>query len=511
MTASLPLILRIEPVERGLRSRSTLAAPYEASVYVSADRKVAVVDDGRPLGRWEQLTTSYRYRYDVDISDHRRTVALHSNPLPARGNHWSFDAVLDVGFRVHDPAAVVRRNVRDALPVVYGHLRRRLAEITVRYDITQAAEAERAVVTAFGGGWMLPEGITIFDLSPRLRPESKFAKHVDTMAEMQHTQQAEQARHGLNVQAAVHRDELEQLAQRSRIAAEQRELAAIGSGELSARQIVLLHLARHPQDTERAMGLLAAHEHAVAQRQDAHNQHSAEFFRFLVDKKVVRPDQLELLVPGLVSQIGGLPASTPPGARPPIWSQNPALGGQADPPPDPGSGPPPATLLEQDPRSRVWRPVDGVQPIYVLVDESTEMGPYVNDLSDGAHRLYQQLREAKEASPVMLSMLGFADQVATRLPLKAVDQGSQSPWFTARGRSVTRTSSRRCWTGSDRTPRRSRGRATRCCGPWCTCWPEATPATGRSGRCRTGDSSTRARTGTHRTSSPAASAPHRPA
>ncbi len=36
-----------------------------------------------------------------------------------------------------------------------------------------------------------------------------------------------------------------------------------------------------------------------------------EFFQFLVDKKIVRPDQVELMVPSLVSRISGAATSTP--------------------------------------------------------------------------------------------------------------------------------------------------------------------------------------------------------
>ena len=419
----------------GSAAATRLPHPTRPPLYVTADRKVAVVDDGRPLSRWEQVATSYRFRYDVDMSDHRRTVELRGTPFSARGNRWHFEATVEVGFRVHDPAEIVKRNVKDALPIVYGYLRQRLAEITPTYDIQEAAEAEDNIIREFSGGRRLPEGITIFHVAPRLRPEAKAIGHVAERTEMRDRYDTNENQHELNKQEAVHQGELAQLTQEARLAAEGRELAAIGSAGMSAKHIVLMHLARHPQDTERALGLLMAHEQAVSQRLDADNQHSMEFFQFLVDKKIVRPDQVELMVPGLVSRIGGAATSTPVAARPAIWSQHPALSDQAAQPGDLGAGgPPPATLMKQDPQSRVWRPVDGVQPIYVLVDESTEMGPYVSDLSDGAYGLYQQLLEAKDASSaVLLSMLGFADQVATRLPLKAVNQGGQPPWFTARG------------------------------------------------------------------------------
>ncbi|OJF10093.1 hypothetical protein BG844_34050 [Couchioplanes caeruleus subsp. caeruleus] len=82
----------------------------------------------------------------------------------------------------------------------------------------------------------------------------------------------------------------------------------------------------------------------------------------------------------------------------------------------------------------MWKPADGVQPVYVVVDESAEVGPYIGDLSDGVHQLHDALLRATDVAPaIRLSVLGFADQVTTRLPLEQVVAGSQSPWFTARG------------------------------------------------------------------------------
>jgi len=68
----------------------------------------------------------------------------------------------------------------------------------------------------------------------------------------------------------------------------------------------------------------------------------------------------------------------------------------------------------------VWKPADGVQPVYVLVDESTNARPYIGELSDGVRGLLDALRQAPDVAPaIRLSVLGYADQVMTRLPLEA--------------------------------------------------------------------------------------------
>ena len=123
MTSPLNLILSETPVQRGLLGPAKTTRPNVAVVYSTGAGQV-VYFGGRPLTRSEQLFSQYRFRFDVDMSDHRRRVELRSTPLPSRGDHYFFIATVDVAFRVHDPEEIVRRDIRDPLPIVYGYLLR---------------------------------------------------------------------------------------------------------------------------------------------------------------------------------------------------------------------------------------------------------------------------------------------------------------------------------------------------------------------------------------------------
>ncbi|ATO13227.1 hypothetical protein CO540_04790 [Micromonospora sp. WMMA2032] len=433
MNQPLPLILRTEPVQRGLFNRVRATPPNEACVYATADRRLVLLDAGRPLSWSEQVRSPYRFRYNVDMSDHRRTAELRSTPLPARGDHWFFVATVDVGFRVHDPVEIVRRNVGDALPLVYGHLRHRFRRITRQFEIEQSTEAEEAIRRAYAGEVLLPEGLTIFDVAPRLLPDENASRHLQEVARARRTLRVNEGRHAVDLQEALQRGELERMQQRARLEADERERAALGPDEMSVRQMVVWYVARNPQDTEQALNLLMAHEQAMLERQDAHNQKTVDLFRFLVEKDVLHAADIEPMLPDIVSRIGGVPAKAPVAAAT-TWSEPPVLGGPASQPSTDPPGRQPAIVFEQDPTTRVWKPADGVQPVYLLIDESTEMGPYIPDLSDGARALHEELMKAADVAPaVMLSVLGFADHVATRLPMETVVQGSPSPWFAARG------------------------------------------------------------------------------
>jgi uncharacterized protein YegL len=69
-----------------------------------------------------------------------------------------------------------------------------------------------------------------------------------------------------------------------------------------------------------------------------------------------------------------------------------------------------------------------------MIDESAAARPYIGDLSDGIRGLLGTLAQSPDVSPaIRLSVLGFADGVAVRLPLDEITAGSQSPWLTTRG------------------------------------------------------------------------------
>jgi uncharacterized protein YegL len=435
VTQPLSLILDVKPVQRGLLDRPVGTVPNVAVVYSTGAGTVAYFG-GRPLSRKEQMFSPYRTRYDVDVSDHRRTVELRSTPLPSRGDYYFFIATVDVAFRVHDPAEVVRRNVRDALRVVYGFLANRFRVVTRNFDIEQSTQAEEAIRQAFAGDVQLPEGITIFEVSPRLLPDDAANRYLQQKAEAARSLETNQAQHSVNVQQALQQGELDRMQQMARLQSEQIEMTAMGNRELSVRGMVQMHLMRNPNDTEKAMSLLMQHEQAMLERQDNQNLHTTALFKFLVDNKVVQAADVESMLPSMLGQMGvGPMPSISAGAA--TWSQPSLLPGQAAPAPAESPGPaqkPPAVVLEQDPGTKVWKPADGVQPVYVVVDESAAVAPYIGDLSNGVHQLHEALLQAGDVAPaIRLSVLGFADELATRLPLEPVVAGSQSPWFTARG------------------------------------------------------------------------------
>jgi uncharacterized protein YegL len=127
--------------------------------------------------------------------------------------------------------------------------------------------------------------------------------------------------------------------------------------------------------------------------------------------------------------IGGPAGAIGAGAA--SWHQAPVLPGPGVPRQDQASGKPKPVVLEQTPGTQEWTPAAGVQPVYILVDESSGAAPCLEEAAEGLRLLLDNLRRAPA---IRLSVLGFADQVTARMPMGAVDAHTQSPWLTTRGR-----------------------------------------------------------------------------
>ncbi|RAO45249.1 hypothetical protein GAR06_03440 [Micromonospora saelicesensis] len=435
MTNSVPLIQNQTPVQRGFRPEPN-RDPSVAAVYATASGEL-VFFSGRTLSLSQRLFTECRTRYDVDLGDHRRTVELLSTPLRTRDG-YHFIATVNVGFRVHDPCEIVRRNVRNALPVVYTFLGRALETVTSRFDVENPSAAEQAIRQEFANAVPLPDGITIFELTPRLRPDDATANYLRSRRDARRALDTDADQHRVELQRERQRVEREGLVQASRLNALENERQALGARGLTAADMAREHLIRHPEDTERVTTMLLEHERAMLTAQDAHTQRTTEFIKFMMDKGVVQPGQFQPFVQG-AAQAYGLPGTAGAISGPGTWQQPPVLppSGAAGPAaPATPAGPPPRerVVLEQDPKTKVWGPSDGVQPVYLLVDESTEAAPYLDNLGDGLQRLLDGLHRAADIAPaIRLSVLGFADHVAARLSMAAVDANTSAPWLTSRG------------------------------------------------------------------------------
>jgi uncharacterized protein YegL len=413
MAGTVELIVKEEPVPRFSIGPQKARSPHVAVVYATAAGDLYLLDGGRPMSWSAAVAPSYRTRYEIDLSDHVRTVELRSSPPLAEGGVYGFETVLNVGFRVTDPTEIVRRNIRDGLVVVYGHLVHVCGEITANFPIEEAKAAQDAINARFRVGEVLAEGISIFMCRARLTPDAAAKSYLNAQQVARRSGIVKAAEHEVHVDDAMRTNQLDQIRQSGDLLRRHREREALGDRPLDARELIAVHLERHPEDTQRAFELLAAAEQATYNRQDALDQRQRDLFAFLVQHDLVRPvdiarmrDQVAIGVQNPPMAIPGAPAS---GATPIA----------------------PASSGWDAPLPHELPPPPGIIPVYVVVDES--LGPAMADLNAGIGMLYNALVQQPEiANVIRLSVIGFATEVDVQLALATVGAATQPPRLSVR-------------------------------------------------------------------------------
>jgi uncharacterized protein YegL len=401
MTGAVPLILSEEPVT--WRTRYKVSRPNTAVVYADAAGQLSY--PRQPPSRLQRR--KLRTRYEVDLSDHRRTAHLDNSPLPSRGDAHFFRSVVDVGFRVTDPEAVVKRNVTDALTVVYSRLLTMFRPVTRRHDIRDAEEAESALNAMFEQPVPLDEGITIYLCAVRLLPDQEAQEYLRSLDSADRTLAVDQAHHKVAKEAARREQELAKMAQQARLEAESREHEAMAKVPLDFEGLIRVHLAKHPDETSYALELLGRYQEAQAARRDVNDQRSLDLVRYMIEQGMIQSVDVELLRKQALGRVQEIASPSRPSAS--SWD-------------DPL---PPGPVL----KGEITRTV----PVYVIVDESPADPAYFEAVNDGIGTLPAELAAHTDIIDAMrLGVLGYAGDIAVRMPLNVVAATSFVPELTPR-------------------------------------------------------------------------------
>lgn len=119
--------------------------PGGAIVLIGSSGITATYSAESPPTRGELVIRSFQKAYEVDTGYHHLT---YEHELPSDGDAFRFNAVLDVDWRVVDPAVVVLRGVRDVRRLLEPRLLAIMRAETRRFAIEESAAAERAVQDA---------------------------------------------------------------------------------------------------------------------------------------------------------------------------------------------------------------------------------------------------------------------------------------------------------------------------------------------------------------------------
>ncbi|MCC9310935.1 hypothetical protein LN042_28350 [Kitasatospora sp. RB6PN24] len=439
---TVPLILSQEPV-RGQLGPVKATSPSRAVVYATAAGELAWFD-GRPLSWSQQFFSKYRTRYEVDVSDHRRTVVLRSTPLPSRDQVHRFEATVDVGFRVTDPTEVVRRNIQDALVVVYGFLADYLRPLARGFAIDQADAAEAHLNGKLAHEQVLPEGITLYRCSVKLDPDAAAAAFIAARTKAVRDRALGTAAHERAVAETRSREMIKDLEQQAELNRQrERERALAGTG-VDIDGLIKRHLVMHPEDTGPAIEMLSKWAEAVAGRQEVFDQRSVDVFQFMVAKDLIQPADVELIRRQALARVHS-PALAPGAASalPVVWGGGAALP-SGQPAPDPLTAPAqvqPTVLAGRpvtvaNPPTPVDRPAAGspVLPCYLVLDESAAMAGCLPALGNALRTLQTALVMNQGAQyGLRLSVLGMAEETRVGLAMCQVEWTTGMPAPEARG------------------------------------------------------------------------------
>ncbi|MET7397556.1 hypothetical protein ABZS66_29130 [Dactylosporangium sp. NPDC005572] len=411
MTDPIKLIVHEEPVKRVTLTPGKGRRPSVAVVYATREGDLEVLDGGKPM-RWsDQMLTRYRTRYEVDISDHHLSLEFKdSTPLPTQSDVYHFHATVSVSFRVTEPAETIRRNVTDAVPLVHGHLLGICRPITRQYSIEEAEEAEASIHARFRRDTLIQGGITLYAVEVRLSLDEAGRKYLQDIEHARRDDKVKAAQHDTNVNDVGRKHHIEQLQQAGDHVLQARERLAMGDRPLDVQGMIQLHLQRHPNDTEGAMKLLLDFEQKQLEYQEQRDDRWQSILATMAANGMAQPADVAPLLDAAVRHLEGSagvvraestvqrpeePAPKPPAAI--GWRDRPAA------PPGPASGP--ANLA----------------PVYLILDESADARPWADSLTDAAQDLFAAVAARPDVSAALrLSVVGFAERVAVRVPISRV-------------------------------------------------------------------------------------------
>ncbi|EFC83777.1 hypothetical protein [Parafrankia sp. EUN1f] len=355
------LILNEESLERRLIGRGPVIRPGTAIVVADADGHAFQLDR-RPS--WSECVTArYRTQFVVDTTDHTSTL---TETLPSRDDVFSFQASIDVGWRVTDAREVVLRRVADGLAVARSHLLDLMAPITRGFDQADPGQAESALnIRLRGHPLALPEGITLFRVSVRLSREQGNQEWIQAQVLKDRERQQMLDRFADESASAHHANTLAGISQQGDLRRVEERLVALRATLPGVDELTLRHLATHPDDTG---GLLAA---IGARRTEDRNFQLQMIERFiaagLIERAAVQGilegtgvsisgpalqppyGAPQIAPPAAPAQLtppgGGAPGALPPGSQQPATPS----GGQQPSGSRQSSAPPPETWDEEPP------------------------------------------------------------------------------------------------------------------------------------------------------------------
>jgi hypothetical protein len=223
------------------RARHQRARPGAALVLANSRGALLTEWHERPLPFTERFRV--RFAYQIDVAEHWLRFSCE---LPCNHDAHRFQADIDLAWRVHDPAEVVRRNLSDVAATLCPWVEQRMRHVSRKVDLAGSEKVEEEINQHLGmAAHRLDCGITITSFYAKVTLDATEHEHLRMLEEVRRQITLERERDALDKARYVNQTrQAERSANlRRREAARLREIVRQGLIDVLAE-----HLVDHPGD-----------------------------------------------------------------------------------------------------------------------------------------------------------------------------------------------------------------------------------------------------------------------
>ena len=262
--------------------------PGVTTVGVTADNRIELIDRVGTISR-------HRLRYEIDTSDHHEGGLQFS--LPSADDLHHFNTVVDLGWRVHNPVEVVKRQLQDGLTVVVSRLLDRMRVITRRHSTDAAAAAEQSLNQLLASGdFKIPEGMTVFRFSARLSLDLAIQQRLRQLGSLRHEDQIAEMRSRTVIGQVQHDTAVKRIQLEGELDRERRKLEAVRAALQGKNDLLMMFLAGNPNDSMAVMRM-------ILDDRDASRQDRTRLLIELIDRQLIQDGDIDNIRQALTSEV----------------------------------------------------------------------------------------------------------------------------------------------------------------------------------------------------------------
>ena len=225
-------ILETKNLDRqGLFQKPPVPEAGVALIFSGDGRPLLTVMQGQKTITWGEARWGYNKLYRVDMTEHPLSFKCD---LPCKGDAYQFHAEVTFRCSVHNPQAIVQRNITDVAQWIQSSVEEIMRDISRQYDIKDSGNAEIPMRYAVNKA-ISESGFNLSNFTLKLSLEEEVLNWLKEETRILENIQQEQTQQKLERQRRQF--ELEQEEQRAELAQKQTEQQQIQDNEFKRKEI----------------------------------------------------------------------------------------------------------------------------------------------------------------------------------------------------------------------------------------------------------------------------------